>query len=43
MLRLNVIRLVRQVDSFEADLSIKGVAEDFPAVFIRAPHIVECR
>jgi pyridoxal 5'-phosphate synthase pdxT subunit len=31
----------RQVDSFEADLSINGVAEDFPAVFIRAPHIVE--
>jgi 5'-phosphate synthase pdxT subunit len=31
----------RQVDSFEADLTINGVAEDFPAVFIRAPHIVE--
>lgn len=31
----------RQVDSFEAPLSIKGVAEDFPAVFIRAPHITE--
>jgi pyridoxal 5'-phosphate synthase pdxT subunit len=31
----------RQVDSFEADLSINGVAENFPAVFIRAPHIVE--
>ncbi|MDQ1143376.1 5'-phosphate synthase pdxT subunit [Bacillus sp. SORGH_AS 510] len=31
----------RQVDSFEADLSIKDVAESFPAVFIRAPHIVE--
>lgn len=31
----------RQVDSFEADLAIKDVAEDFPAVFIRAPHIVE--
>ena len=31
----------RQVDSFEALLSIKGVAEDFPAVFIRAPHITE--
>jgi len=31
----------RQVDSFEAHLSIKGVAEDFPAVFIRAPHITE--
>jgi pyridoxal 5'-phosphate synthase pdxT subunit len=31
----------RQVDSFEADLAIKDVAESFPAVFIRAPHIVE--
>ncbi|MGG1678737.1 pyridoxal 5'-phosphate synthase glutaminase subunit PdxT [Neobacillus sp. NRS-1170] len=31
----------RQVDSFEADLAIKYVAESFPAVFIRAPHIVE--
>ena len=31
----------RQVDSFEADLAIKDVAEEFPAVFIRAPHIVD--
>lgn len=31
----------RQRESFEADLDITGVAEDFPAVFIRAPHIVE--
>jgi pyridoxal 5'-phosphate synthase pdxT subunit len=31
----------RQVDSFEADLDIKGVGGCFPAVFIRAPHIVE--
>lgn len=31
----------RQRESFEADLSIKEVAENFPAVFIRAPHIVE--
>ena len=31
----------RQVDSFEADLPIKGVAEDFQAVFIRAPLITE--
>lgn len=30
----------RQVDSFEADLHIKGVAEAYNAVFIRAPHIV---
>ncbi|AIM16572.1 MULTISPECIES: pyridoxal 5'-phosphate synthase glutaminase subunit PdxT [Neobacillus] len=31
----------RQVDSFEADLAINGVADNFTAVFIRAPHIVE--
>lgn len=31
----------RQVDSFETSLVIKGIATDFPAVFIRAPHIVE--
>lgn len=31
----------RQVDSFEAELQIAGVAEDFIGVFIRAPHIVE--
>jgi pyridoxal 5'-phosphate synthase pdxT subunit len=31
----------RQVDSFEADLAIKDMADSFPAVFIRAPHIVE--
>jgi len=30
----------RQVDSFEAELDIADVAEDFTAVFIRAPHIV---
>ncbi|HSJ38280.1 MAG TPA: pyridoxal 5'-phosphate synthase glutaminase subunit PdxT [Planococcus sp. (in: firmicutes)] len=30
----------RQIDSFEADLSIKGIEGDFNAVFIRAPHIV---
>ncbi|WP_277586692.1 pyridoxal 5'-phosphate synthase glutaminase subunit PdxT [Psychrobacillus antarcticus] len=30
----------RQVDSFEIDLNIEGVATDFPAVFIRAPQIV---
>ncbi|MEK3979432.1 pyridoxal 5'-phosphate synthase glutaminase subunit PdxT [Psychrobacillus sp. FSL K6-2836] len=30
----------RQVDSFETDLYIEGVADGFPAVFIRAPHIV---
>lgn len=30
----------RQVESFEAALSIKGMAEEFEAVFIRAPHVV---
>lgn len=29
----------RQVDSFEVDLPIKGIATDIPAVFIRAPFI----
>lgn len=27
----------RQIDSFEADLPVKGLDEPFPAVFIRAP------
>lgn len=31
----------RQRESFEADLNIKDVAECYPAVFIRAPHIVD--
>lgn len=31
----------RQRESFESDLDINGVAEEFSAVFIRAPHIVE--
>jgi 5'-phosphate synthase pdxT subunit len=32
----------RQRESFEADLSIPEIGEDpFPAVFIRAPHVVE--
>ena len=31
----------RQVDSFEATLEIEGIATDFPAVFVRAPHIIE--
>ncbi len=30
----------RQIDSFEADLDIKGIEAPFNAVFIRAPHIV---
>jgi len=29
----------RQVDSFETTLSIDGIGEDVPAVFIRAPYI----
>ncbi|MCU5746706.1 pyridoxal 5'-phosphate synthase glutaminase subunit PdxT [Staphylococcus sp. SQ8-PEA] len=31
----------RQVDSFESELVIKGVADDIEGVFIRAPHIAE--
>ncbi|WP_243388562.1 pyridoxal 5'-phosphate synthase glutaminase subunit PdxT [Bacillus kexueae] len=31
----------RQRESFEAELSIEGVGDDFVGVFIRAPHIVE--
>ena len=31
----------RQRESFEADIDIAGIANDFSAVFIRAPHIVE--
>lgn len=31
----------RQRESFEESLPIKGVCDSFPAVFIRAPHIVE--
>lgn len=31
----------RQKESFEAELNIAGVAEDFEAVFIRAPYVVE--
>ncbi|MGG3892183.1 pyridoxal 5'-phosphate synthase glutaminase subunit PdxT [Metabacillus fastidiosus] len=31
----------RQKESFEAELNITGVGEDFIGVFIRAPHIVE--
>ena len=29
------------MDSFEAELSIKGLDEPFVGVFIRAPHIVK--
>ncbi|MFE8704187.1 pyridoxal 5'-phosphate synthase glutaminase subunit PdxT [Cytobacillus sp. FJAT-54145] len=31
----------RQRESFEVDLDIAGVANDYNAVFIRAPHIVQ--
>jgi len=31
----------RQRDSFETELEINGVADDFHAVFIRAPYIME--
>ncbi|SHN32954.1 pyridoxal 5'-phosphate synthase glutaminase subunit PdxT [Gracilibacillus kekensis] len=31
----------RQKESFETELEIKGVADDFEAVFIRAPYIAE--
>ncbi|MCT2536960.1 pyridoxal 5'-phosphate synthase glutaminase subunit PdxT [Aquibacillus koreensis] len=31
----------RQKESFEAKLEVKGVADDFEAVFIRAPYVVE--
>lgn len=31
----------RQRESFEANLDIAGIADDFNAVFIRAPHIVQ--
>jgi pyridoxal 5'-phosphate synthase pdxT subunit len=31
----------RQRESFEADVDIKGVADQFNAVFIRAPYILE--
>jgi 5'-phosphate synthase pdxT subunit len=31
----------RQRESFEAELSIQGIADRFVGVFIRAPHIVE--
>lgn len=31
----------RQKESFEVDIKVKGIAEDFRAVFIRAPYIIE--
>ncbi|NBW91267.1 MAG: pyridoxal 5'-phosphate synthase glutaminase subunit PdxT [Actinobacteria bacterium] len=32
----------RQVDSFETDIAVDGLTDDFHAVFIRAPQIVRC-
>ena len=32
----------RQIDSFEADIEVDGLVEDFHAVFIRAPQIARC-
>lgn len=31
----------RQVESFQVDLKIKGLIDSFPAIFIRAPIIIE--
>lgn len=33
----------RQVDSFEVDLPVEGFKNPFPAVFIRAPKLVEAK
>lgn len=33
----------RQVDSFEADLEVKGLDAPFTGVFIRAPHIISAQ
>ena len=33
----------RQVDSFEADLVVDGFESPFPAVFIRAPKLIEAK
>ncbi|WP_142919152.1 pyridoxal 5'-phosphate synthase glutaminase subunit PdxT [Peribacillus saganii] len=40
LMDINVTRNAfgRQVESFETDLPVKGLAEPFPAVFIRAPY-----
>jgi 5'-phosphate synthase pdxT subunit len=32
----------RQIDSFETDIKVDGLVEDFHAVFIRAPQIARC-
>ena len=43
LMDINVARNAfgRQVDSFETELHIKGMAEDVNAVFIRAPYILD--
>ena len=43
LMDINVARNAfgRQVDSFETELDIKGIAEDVNAVFIRAPYILD--
>ena len=43
LMDINVARNAfgRQVDSFETELDIKGMAEDVNAVFIRAPYILD--
>ena len=35
-----LIRRYSQVDSFEANIDVKGIEDQVDAVFIRAPHIV---
>ena len=32
----------RQIDSFETDIAVDGLVDDFHAVFIRAPQIARC-
>jgi 5'-phosphate synthase pdxT subunit len=32
----------RQIDSFETDIKVEGLVEDFHAIFIRAPQIARC-
>ena len=42
IMHINVSRIAfgRQIDSFEENLKFKGIKEDFPAVFIRAPIVI---
>jgi len=43
LMRIKVSRNAfgRQIDSFEEDLNFKGIDGNFPAVFIRAPIVIE--